>query len=343
MVIKLGDPSQEAKERVLKILDGAAPPEISSTVANYRASIANSKSSYRIDKKTADQLHAHASSFRNQCSQAIDDMNKAYNERMMKEKPVKKNDSELSEREVYEIVCGEEYNLSGWTLAPYDPNGLMAVFSCIHLKQGYRLESYQGQNKSGNGSAYVFVLPKNRTLPKRPPRKALDDLLDADMGIVEKKSALRSFIYKALGIFFPGYCPLPTWADRDIESYPEGDGTPLSYFQASMYLRQIYELGAIGHCAYWSNHTLVTAPQEPPVAEWVPQNQDPMEWTWYEPEPEEWCPMIWKDENEKWNVTFYTIDTMGADLVFHNDTFINGYQYETFSTGIAHYPGGYEV
>jgi hypothetical protein len=343
MVIKLEDPSQEAKERVLKILDGAAPPEISSTVANYRVSIANAKSAYRIDKTTADQLHAHASSSRNQCSKAIDDMNKAYNNEMMKKKPVKKDDSELSEREVYEIVCGEEYNLSGWTLAPYDPNELISIFSCIHLKQGYHLESYQGQDKSGNSSAYIFVLPENRTLPKRSPRKALDDLLDADMGIVEKKSALRSFIYKVLGIFFPRYRPLPTWADRDIESCLEGDGTPLSYFQASLCLREIYELGAIGHCAYWSHHTLVTAPQQPPVVEWLPQNQDPMEWTWYEPEPEGWCPTIWKDENEKWNVTFYTIDTMGADLVFHNDTFINGYEYETFSTSIAHYPGGYEV
>jgi hypothetical protein len=343
MVIKLGDPSQEAKERVLKILDGAAPLEVSSKVANFRTSIANAKSAYRIEKTVADQLHIRASSFRNQCSKAIDDRNKAYNDHMMKRKPVKKYDSELSERELYEIVCGEEYNLSGWTLAPYDPNELMAIFSCIHLKQGYRLESYQGQDKSGNGSAYIFVLPKNRTLPKGPPRKALDDLLDADMGMVGKKSAFRLFIYKSLGIFLPAYRPLPTWAVRDIESYLEGDGTPLSYFQASLCLREIYELGAIWHCAYWFHHTLVTAPQEPPVAEWESRNQDPMEWTWYEPEPEEWCPMIWKDENERWNVSFYTIDTMGAELVFHNDTFITGYQHETFRAGIAHYPEGYDV
>jgi hypothetical protein len=221
MVLKLGDPNQECKERVLKILDGSVPPEISSTVANYWASIANAKSACRIEKAVADQLHINASSFRNQCSKAINDMDKAYKDRMMKEKPVKKDTSELSERELYEIVCGGKYNLSGWTLSPYDPNELSAVFSCIRLSKGYHLGSYQHKDKSGNGRACVFVLPEKHTLPERPPQKALDDMLYADMGIMKQNSALRSFGYKALGILLPAYRSLPTWADRDIESYLE--------------------------------------------------------------------------------------------------------------------------
>jgi hypothetical protein len=334
--MKLADPNQEAKERVLKILDGSAPPEVSATVADYRASIANSKSVCRIDKTVADQLSSAASSFHKQCAQAIEDMNKSYHEKMMKKKPVGKDDSELSIREIWETECGGKYNLSGWALAPYDPNKLIAFFACLQIQKGYHLESYHGQDQSGNGRAYVFAIPENRNLPRIPPRKVLDDILSADME-EDEDPIHASYFSKAfssiLGILLPTYRPLPKWADRNIESYLEGDGTPLSYFQASLYLREIYELGARWHCAYWSHHKFVTAPQKAPVEEW----------TWYEPEPEEWDPVVWKDRNEKWNVAFYTIDSMGADLVFHNDTFISGYEFETFSTNIAHYPGGYEV
>jgi hypothetical protein len=66
-------------------------------------------------------------------------------------------------------------------------------------------------------------------------------------------------------------------------------------------------------------------------------------WTWYETKPQVWCPIVWKDGNHRWNVTFYTLNEKDADLVFHNDIFLKGYEFDTFLAIVADYPKGYVV
>ena len=61
--------------------------------------------------------------------------------------------------------------LSGWSLAPYDPDKLIKYFNCLSIKKGYRLSAYQNQDRGGNGSAWVFVIPLGHTLPQKPPVK----------------------------------------------------------------------------------------------------------------------------------------------------------------------------
>lgn len=292
-----------------------------------------------IDKNTAHQLADEARSFRHQCGKAIEDMAKAHLDKMMKKKGWKDNDKEKSEQEILAYFADQrKYSLSGWHLAPYNPNQLVAIFQCLHLRNGYHLESFQGMDKSGNGSSFIFVIPDNRTLPKRAPQKFLDDLFFmSSYGESDNTSNWRSLLRKVchylIGIAFPSYRSLPKWTDMVIENYIEGDESPLSYFQVSMFLREVAELGAMWHNVYWGHHKLVTSLRDLPDEEW----------TWQEPEPREWCPVVWKDKDQRWNVTFHTINEMDADLVFHKDTFINGYRFKTYSTSIAHYPGGYVV
>jgi hypothetical protein len=304
MVLKLGDPNTECKERVLKILDGSNPPEVSAMVANYRASIANALSIHMIDNTIASRLCAIAESFRQECEKAVEDFSDTLS-----------NDNALGEA----LLKKHHISDSGWYLSPYNPNKLITLFPTLHMRKGYHLGAYQYQDVS----AFVFIIPKSRTLPKRPPDKALQSLF---YGFSFNDSNSEDNVKDSLH-------GLPTWASQDIEAYVEGDCSPLSYFQASVFLREITELGKTWHQLYWAHHGLVSAPENLPDEEW----------TWYEPAPKYWCPVVWKDEGDRWNVTFYTFNDKDADIVFHNDTFTKGYQIETFSTSIAHYPGGYEV
>lgn len=298
-----------------------------------------------INKTTADHLFNDASSFRGQCIDAIKNMGKAQLKKMRGKKGIKESDddNEISEQEALAYFAFEQkHSLRGWFLAPYNPNQLLSMFQGLHLRNGYHLESYQWMDQNGNGCSITFVIPDNRTLPKSPPKKVLNDFLfmslygesDTPDNISKWRSMLSKVYYSLVGIVVPSYRSLPKWADMINENYIEGDGSPLSYFQMSMFLREVAELGAIWHCAHWSHHRLISAPEQLPREEW----------TWHESEPREWCPVVWRDTDQRWNVSFHTLNEMDANLVFHNDTFAKGYGgLETYSKSIAYYLGGYMV
>ncbi|MEW6600597.1 MAG: hypothetical protein AB1499_06465, partial [Nitrospirota bacterium] len=213
MVIKLGDPNQECKDRVLKLLDRSAPPEISAAVVYYRASIANAASVHMIDKAIADRLCANAKSFRHQCLKAIVDFADTLS-----------NETGSPE----ELMRRHNISDSGWHLAPYNPNPLITLFPSLRMRKRFHLGSYQYKDVD----AFVFVMPRNRTLPKRPPDKALQSLyygfsFHDSTSKDDAKGSSRG---------------LPAWASQDIESYLEGDGSPLSYYHASIFLREVNEL-----------------------------------------------------------------------------------------------------
>ena len=182
-----------------------------------------------LDKTTAEHLSSEASLFRAQCIEAIEDMGKEHLNKMKIRKGIKNSggSDELSEQEVMAYFAFErKHSLSGWFIAPYDANQLIALFPCLHLRQGYHLESYQCLDKSGNGIAYVFVLPINCKLSKRPPEKALEYLFLADMDMLYEKSKyseIRDRIFKSfLGILLPSYRALPAEANRNVELFLGG-------------------------------------------------------------------------------------------------------------------------
>jgi len=313
----------------------------------------NINAAFTISKAAAEKFFADARSFSNKCSQAVEDKEKAHIEKMKKKKGFQDSkDSKVLERQValYASII-HNHSLRGWFPSPYNLNQLIDLFPGLRIKKGYHLDAYQHLDRSGNGRAKIFVIPFNRALPKSPPQKALNDLKwQAILAVLKSpdntppwKRKLRMTSHFLLGIFLPSYRSIPKWADSKIVKYIEGDGSPQSYFQASIFLRELYELGAIWHNASWKHHIFVTSPGDILYANSFHEKLKLTDWTWHKPEPKEWCPVVWKNKAQRWNVTFHTIDMMQATLNSHTDKFIEGYGFKTSSKILASYPGGYMV
>ena len=118
----------------------------------------------------------------------------------------------------------------GWTKSSTDPMDLLGVFAPLHIKDGFVLRAYQFR-AGGNGNAVVWAMPTDAEFPDPSgcPRLA-DSFLDA---------------------------PKPTEALDDLMDAVEGDGSPWSYFCASMFVREISEYGAMWHGCEWSTHSIL--------------------------------------------------------------------------------------
>jgi len=217
--------------------------------------LSNINTEFTISKAIADQLIDKARSFRHKCAKEVKDMQDAHIEKIRKRRGLKDRDYDIEEPErrvakYMSIIYN--HSLRDWFPSPYDPNQLITLFSCLRIKEGYHLGAYQYLDRTGNGRANIFVISEKRTLPKRPPQKVLNDSawqsLSAGMGFSDDmpqwKRTLRNVKHFLYGIFLPYYRSLPKWADSEIENYIEGDGSPLSYFQASIFFRELYELGS---------------------------------------------------------------------------------------------------
>lgn len=201
-----------------------------------------------------------------------------------------------------------EIALGGWFRAPYDPNELLRYFSRVKLKGGYRLDSYQYLEGS-NGNGFVFAVPEGQKLPHPP--KGLH--LVWDHGTIPVFKASR---------------PLPSWVRSDIETYLEADGSPLSYFQCSLLIRELRELGAVWHGAYWSTHEVVTD-LEPYLAG---------EWNWVEKPPGTILPQVEMSPPGSATVRFYTrTQYLQEHIHRHTDTYAGrlrtSHQSEIAATG----------
>lgn len=194
----------------------------------------------------------------------------------------------------------------GWHLAPYDPNALLGCFPHVGLKDGSRLASYQFK-AGGNGNGLAVVVPIDRQLP--PPR-----------GDQTRLSSIAD----------PG--ELPRWASRDVARYLRGDGTPLSYFEASLFLREVRELGALWHGCSWSTHEIVTAPSELPDS---PRR-------WRGSRPEVLAPTVAEWDGGRKRVEFYTHTALGQSRVCrHRDNYKTTYRPRCSVTVVAEGPFGY--
>jgi len=317
----------------------------------------NINTALTVSKDAADKFVADARSFSNQCHQAVKEKEDTHIERIKKKKRLQNSDDNSQDNEELERRVAKyasiirNHSLRGWFPSPYNPNLLIALFPGLRIRTGFQLGAYQHLDRNGNGQAMFFMIPDNRTLPGSPPKKALDDLewqsyldgLGLSDDMPQWKRKLRMVSHFLLGIFLPSHRSLPKWADSEIENYIEGDGTPLSYFQASIFFRELYDLGAIWHNVSWGHQKFVTSPSDILYENWIHEEPTPIEWTWNEPEPKKWCPVVWRDKDQRWNVTFHAIDMMNATLTSYTDTFVEGYKFTISSKIIADYPGGYVV
>lgn len=203
---------------------------------------------------------------------------------------------------------------SGWSLADFDPNLLFDAFPCLQLRDGFRLAAYQFFG-GGNGNGLVFAIPTHRSLPE-PPEDGF------------------SFDWSSSGapMFCSGERPLPEWVHSDVECFLEGDDSPLSYFQASIFLRELREMGACWHGCSWSTHQVLTS-----ATQIAKQN-----WEWKEERPRDWRPMVRQDSVGKWHVSFYSHTGLGQEqIIFHLDKYTRGYQFDADEKEIALGEGGY--
>ena len=197
----------------------------------------------------------------------------------------------------------------GWSLSKADPGQVLACFSELKLKPGIKLWAYQfKENDSGNG--FVIALP------------AGSDPLD----------------------YLPTpEAPLPV-SPVQLMSVLEGDATPQSYFQASLFLRECKELGALGHGINWLDHHLLTNDcWDNTKGPHVGYNFEPLvvnlhDWNWLCDMPQQFVPRLeTRGPDSGPRLTFYTYHGRNDPRITrHEDVFATqGYSLHSKEETIA--------
>lgn len=136
--------------------------------------------------------------------------------------------------------------VEGWSKCTADPMRLLAAFKSLRVREGYVLRAYQ-YFTGGNGNSVVCALPVAADFPE--PDNCRGERAD---------------------LFDP---PRPLLALERMMQGIDGDGTPRSYLSASIFLRELTELGALWHGCDWSTRSIVGTD---------PTLDDPDHWEWSE-------------------------------------------------------------
>jgi hypothetical protein len=184
----------------------------------------------------------------------------------------------------------------GWFRAGYNPGRVLNHLPHLRLRDGYRLAAYR-YVAGDNGHGVTVALPEDAPLPEPPTR-------DEDVG------------YGFGNPFHAGFDDVkPQGVDPDVGKYLEGDGSPASYYEASIAVRCLQELGAVWHGRRWCTHSLLT---EAPVDK---------DYDWKEARPEDWRPLV-RSDGDTVTVRFYTASELGmAGIYRHCDTFRETYSF----------------
>ena len=218
----------------------------------------------------------------------------------------------------------------GWFYRGDEPMKLLRLFPRIHLKDGYILHGCRYfANGNGNG---IVCATKN-----------------------------ENGNFNSLPMVNGGLDPVPISPEEfesiegtlaDFMEALQGDGTPWSYFSASILARELQEYGALWHGASWSTHTLLDAPPWEIIEGQDPDSEDDDEcmdsfspkevWTWIEDEPDDWRPRV-EFLNGQSRVTFYTFSALGQEQItkFVDTYSPNAYTFDSEQNEIAHGGGGY--
>jgi hypothetical protein len=314
----------------MQILLDILNKDSSAKLANYQRAMSESNSVTKVSKTEFRNLFDRLSSFKDYCYAKMKEAKEKHSQDVNKRKGWRdKNVHPLSNSEIISRYAQQmTQQLSGYFPAPYDPNGMINAFDRLHLKSGFHIESYQHYSSGGN-HACVYVVPDGNELPEKPPTKVMEAEFRNALSFLEgREMPKKSLKESILSHLSAANRPLPDFISGDVSSFIEGDCSPLSFFQASIYRREIYELGSTWHNLSWGLHNMFYSADE------LPQE----DWTWDSHLPNECCPVIWKDDSQKWNVTFYTYKFKYGKVVYYNDTFLDGYKYITFTADMGSYP-----
>jgi hypothetical protein len=201
-----------------------------------------------------------------------------------------------------------------WYKSTIDPTKVVGVFDSLRLKKGVVLQAYRLES-GGDSWGYVWAMPADAKFPEPqdcPQVKA--------PSILGKPDARK-----------------PPAALDDVMEAIEGDGSPWSYFAASLLKRQLEEFDSRWHGHDWVYHRVID--QNPWRAPEFAANLGVLlseQWRASEPEPREWKPQVQMREDGV-TVTFFTYRTWRERAIYrHTDRYkLRSYRSETDCTKIA--------
>ncbi len=206
----------------------------------------------------------------------------------------------------------EKKPVQGWQKSPVDPMDLLGVFKKLSLKQGYTLMAYVFI-EGGNGNGIVWGLPETKTFPEPDECERLKDVFLSP--------------------------PRPEGA-VDFEDILTGTGTPSSYLEASLFIREAGEFGAQWHGCFWSDIRILSdSPfNSGGISEVISNEKD---WKWEQDKPEDWRPKIIVG-SDNITVCFYTYGFIGSEMIaLEEDIYIkDAYKPDRRRHAIAIGPGG---
>lgn len=183
----------------------------------------------------------------------------------------------------------------GWQLAPFDPSQLLSATPTLGLHAGYRLVAYLYRDgRHGNGVVWAIPAEDEALEPQECPQTdlprhswTLDHAPDLDP-------------------------PRPPNALYDWMDALTGDGSADAYLSASLLARELAELGATGHGAYWDDFTILDEAPSGPT------------WDWLSAAPQDWRPQV-QFQPDFISVAFYTVNHMGTRRITrHHDRYASG-------------------
>ncbi len=134
----------------------------------------------------------------------------------------------------------DENGFSGtWSKSPRDPMLLLPLFKRVHLQKGWRLVAYQWLDDIG-GYVQVYGLPEGDPFPEAA------DCLNRE------KVPASEFVPEHDYVF-----PMPPRGTKDLGALIEVDGTPESFAEKALFLREVSEIGAYWHAIGWGDCHLV--------------------------------------------------------------------------------------
>lgn len=200
---------------------------------------------------------------------------------------------------------------NGWSKSKIDPMKVLGVFSSLKIMKGAVLRAYQYMS-DGNGNGLVWAMPEGSHFPEPNECHKLKD------------TAFER--------------PCPPEAFDDIMMAIKGDYSEYSYISASLFAREISELGSYWHGCSWASHTIID--ENSTLDGYSMKEIDG--WDWSEEKPKDWRPSVERSENNV-IVNFYTyVGLVPAGIVQNTDVFTNdSYCFTSESKMIAGSGGGY--
>lgn len=190
----------------------------------------------------------------------------------------------------------------GWSIYPCDPLEILPAFPNITFRSGYKIVGYYC-NKQRDRYGKFFVLSSSQTLEE-----------------VKNKSSEPV---------------LPSGADEQFMSYISGDGTPVSYIQASIFLQAIHNTGfQIYHNdpqSYFDETKVereridqsLSHTSDRNVSRIYGFNIESFSWSEKAAVPEFFDPKVTKSD-ENVTVEYYTCASMGMKKIYRNTDVYTG-------------------